>query len=369
MFGMDPIELMNEKLELIRILKKPHRLRLINPMPALPQLPVNAAPYLTHNLRSMFSSISNKEIMMKKKIELQKIRSSNSKDPEVSFTSRRSHNKANNLPKYKTVDELQHNFISTVRSIKEKVRMEINNSLTPIESEQSREAKFPHILTNTRIISSIKELKRSQVIQKFEESRNRQRSEEQKSAEKSFIKKIKVIRDSQLSSNMNESKKNLRYLEKLNLEMSKPHEYGMSSQAQLKRVEVSKMMKVFTNKYKKNKLQNKHLQPFDSINNLGNDNTEQSVSLNKSNDTLRLIRRRKKLNHSRSEFNTNLQSSAYVQSMQNLGDVISSKSIQMLDSKRYEQKSSFAGGVIPISKHDKSIQISKPSLDKVNTQL
>ena len=33
--------------------------------------------------------------------------------------------------------------------------------------------------------------------------------------------------------------------------MAKTHEYGMSSQAQLKRAEVTKMMKIFTTKFKK----------------------------------------------------------------------------------------------------------------------
>lgn len=64
-FGIDPIEIMDQKLELIRILKKPERLRLINPMPTLPQLPPKAAPYLTNRLRTMFSSVSNKDIMLK----------------------------------------------------------------------------------------------------------------------------------------------------------------------------------------------------------------------------------------------------------------------------------------------------------------
>lgn len=71
---LDPFQLMNEKLELIRLLKKPQRLMLISPTPILPELPRKIKNYVTKSVSKMFSRDTKLNSLIRSKMELEKIR-------------------------------------------------------------------------------------------------------------------------------------------------------------------------------------------------------------------------------------------------------------------------------------------------------
>jgi len=243
---LDPIKLMKEKLELIRILKKPQRLRLIKPMPTLPEIPKKMAPHLTQAMKGMFSKSTNQNSLIKSKIQLDKARNLHNfqvENEKICRTHRKTNSVDFTFPRHlnTSILDLKYQGLQRLKDIEEaEVKMYKQSILatgqnydqnifnTPNDHNQQYDmgtyskSNFP-LLTNSKIMHSIASARMIPTI----ESQKMAFTAGNPLDDKLRNRKLSALRVEDKSL-MPQTKRNMRYLDQLEHKTNNSRDIGMT---------------------------------------------------------------------------------------------------------------------------------------------